>query len=218
MAYLDDITVVGKPTAVRKAWDHLCGTGPDSLEAVGLKVRPDKCGVYGGSGLRDRQRPVAALAKSLGVKHHRQGFTVVGVPIGNDDYMRSELANRAQKIHELISECMSLPLSKQAQFLLLRASLSVRMAHLQRTVAWRHLVAPTTGVEQAVISAAAHIFRLPVGEGPGGAYPVPGTALKQLRLPFRHAGFGLPASSEHGAQAAFLAGAASAQLVMKDAP
>ena len=47
---------------------------------------------------------------------------------------------------------------------------------------------------------------------------MPGTALKQLRLPIRHAGFGLPASSEHGAQVAFLAGAASAQLVMKDAP
>ena len=218
VSYLDDITLVGKPAAIRRAWDHLCGTGPDSLGASGLKVRPDKCGVYGASGLPARQRPVAALAASLGVKHHQHGFTVVGVPIGNEDYVQSELGNRAQKICDLVRKCTSLPLSKQTQFLLLRASLSVRMAHLQRTVDWQHLAASTTRVELAVLSAVAEIFRLPAGQGPGGAAPVPGPALEQLLLPIRHAGFGLPSSSGLGAQAAFLSGAASAQLVMKDAP
>ncbi|NJN00175.1 MAG: hypothetical protein HC793_00355 [Aquincola sp.] len=218
VSYLDDITVVGKPAAVRRAWNHLYGDGPDSLGAVGLKVRPDKCGVYGGSGLPANQRPVAALATSLGVKHRRHGFTVVGVPIGNEDFVQSELGNRAQKICALVRKCMSLPLSKQTQFLLLRASLSVRMAHLQRTVEWRQLAASTTRVEQAVISAVAQIFRLPAGQGPGGAAPVPSRALEQMLLPIRHAGFGLPSSSALGAQAAFLSGAASAQLVMKDAP
>ena len=87
---------------IRRAWDHLCGTGPDSLGASGLKVRPDKCGVYGASDLPARQRPVAALAASLGVKHHQHGFTVVGVPIGNEDYVQSELGNRAQKICDLV--------------------------------------------------------------------------------------------------------------------
>ena len=42
--------------------------------------------------------------------------------------------------------------------------------------------------------------------------------IEQLLLPIRHGGFGLPCSSELGAKAAFLSGAASAQLVMKDAP
>ena len=83
---------------------------------------------------------------------------------------------------------------------------------------WQHLAASTTRVEQAVLSAVAEIFRLPAGQGPGGAAPVPGPALEQLLLPIRHAGFGLPSSSGLGAQAAFLSGAASAQLVMKDAP
>lgn len=218
VSFLDDITVVGKPAAARRAWQHLTGNGPDSLKAVGLTVRPDKCGVYGGSGLPANQRHVGALAASLGVKHHRHGFSVVGVPVGNEDFVQSELAKRAQKICALVDQCMDLPLSKQTQFLLLRASLSVRMAHLQRSVAWRLLAPAATRVEQAVIAAVAKIFRLPVGEGPGGHTPVPGRELEQMLLPIRHAGFGLPCSSEIGAKAAFLSGAASAQLVMKDAP
>jgi hypothetical protein len=62
--------------------------------------------------------------------------------------------------------CKALPLSKQTQFLLLRGSLSHHMAHLQRTVAWRHLAASTMRAEQAVISAVAEIFCLPACEGP----------------------------------------------------
>ena len=46
---------------------------------------------------------------------------------------------------------------------------------------------------------------------------MPGRTLEQLLLPIRHAGFGLPCSSELGAKVAFLSGAASAQMVMKDA-
>ena len=145
-------------------------------------------------------------------------FTVVGVPIGNEGYVQSELGNRAQKICELVRKCTSLPLSKQTRFLLLRASLSVRMAHLQRTVEWRHLAASSTCVEQAVISAVAQIFRLPAGQGPGGAAPVPGHALEQLLLPIRHAGFGLPSSSAVGAQAAFLSGTAGDEGGPPDVP
>ena len=152
------------------------------------------------------------------MKHHQHGFTVVGVPIGNEGYVQSELGNRAQKICELVRKCTSLPLSKQTQFLLLRASLSVRMAHLQRTVEWRHLAASSTCVEQAVISAVAQIFRLPAGQGPGGAAPVPGHALEQLLLPIRHAGFGLPSSSAVGAQAAFLSGTAGDEGGPRDVP
>ena len=218
VAYLDDINVVGRVRAVGQAWDQLCGDGPDSLEAVGLKVRPDKSGLFGGSGLPGNQRYVAALATALGVEHRRHGFTVVGVPIGNDGFVRSELNDRARKICALLNKCVDLPLSKQTQFLLVRASLSVRMLHLQRTVKWRQLAASTTRVEQAVILACAKIFRLATGQGPEGCAPVPSRALEQLLLPIRHAGFGLPSSSELAAKAAFLSGAASAQLVMQDAP
>ena len=95
------------------------------------------------------------MAAKLGVKHRRDGFAVVGVPIGNDRYVQSEIDNRARKVCALVRKCMNLHLSRQTQFLLLRASLSVRMVHLQRVMEWQHLAASTPRVEQAVIGAAA---------------------------------------------------------------
>jgi hypothetical protein len=218
LGYLDDLTAVGRVQDVQDVFQILNGDGPNSLRSVGLKLRHDKSGVFGGRGLPDSQQHVAALAATLGVKHCRAGLTIVGVPIGTDDYVQSELAHRARKVVALVHKCTALPLSKQTQFLLLRGSLSHRMAHLQRTVDWRHLAASTMCAEQAVISAAAEIFRLPAGEGPWGRAPLPCRALEQLLLPTRHAGFGLRISSARGAKAAFLSGAASAQLLMKDAP
>jgi hypothetical protein len=218
VAYLDDVTVVGRPAVLQRVFDRLRGNGEGSLRRIGLKVRQDKSGVFGGQGMPRNQQPVAALAAALGVKHRREGFTLVGVPVGNPDYVRSELSSRAQKVCDLVSKCRALPLSKQTQFLLLRASLSARMVHLQRTVNWQHLGAATTRVEQAILSAVAELFRLPAAEGAGGLTPLPGKPVEQLLLPIGADGFGLRISCADGAEAAFLSGAASAQLVMKDAP
>jgi len=113
VAYLDDITLVGRPAAVDRAFKQLVGNGPDSLRSVGLKVRPDKSGVFGGKGLPRNQQPVAALAATLGVQHRRDGFTVVGVPIGNDGDVQSERDNRARKVCALVRKCMNLPLSSR---------------------------------------------------------------------------------------------------------
>jgi hypothetical protein len=209
VAYLDDMTIVGRPAAVRRVFQQLCGAGPHSLRKVGLKVRTDKSGVFGGN-----PEQCSELAASLGVPHRRDGMTVVGVPFGTDAYTARVLGQRAQKVVALVDKCRSLPLSVQTKFLLLRSSLAVRMVHLQRTVAWRHLAPSTRGVETAVLSAVAELFRLPGGDGPGGYAPVPGRELDQLQLPFGLGGFGLRTSSELDAHAAFLSGAASAQLVM----
>ena len=69
-----------------------------------------------------------------------------------------------------------------------------------------------------MLSAAAELFRLPAGAGPGGLAPIPSPELQQLLLPIRHGGFGLRASTALGADAAFVSGAATAQLVMAEAP
>jgi hypothetical protein len=49
VAYLDDMTIVGRPAAVRRVFQQLCCAGPHSLPKVGLKVRTDKSGVFGGN-------------------------------------------------------------------------------------------------------------------------------------------------------------------------
>lgn len=212
VAYLDDMTLVGRPAAVKRAFQTLCGNGARSLRKIGLAVRPEKCGVYGGV-----PEQASELAVSLGVPHRPDGITVVGVPFGTDAYVAQVLGTRAQKVVSLVAKCRDLPLSKQTQFLLLRSSLGERMVHLQRTVEWR-LVAPSTiSAEQAVLSAAAELFRLPMGPGPLGLGPVPGCA-QQLLLPFRHGGFGLRSSCKLVADAAFVSGAATAQMVMAEAP
>ena len=205
VAYLDDMTIVGRPAAVRRVFQQLCGTGPDSLRRIGLTVRKDKSGVFGGN-----HEQCSELSASLGVPHRRDGMTIVGVPFGTDAYKARVLGQRAQKVVGLVDKLRGLPLSAQTKFLLLRSSLGARMLHLQRTVEWRFLEPSTRAVETAVLSAAAELFRLPGGEGPGGYSPLPSRELDQLQLPIRHGGFGLRASTELDAHAAFLSGAASA--------
>lgn len=212
LAFLDDMTIVGRPAAVQRVFHRLCGNGANSVRKIGLQVRLDKCGVYGGD-----PEQSSALAVALGVPHRPDGITVVGVPFGSDAYKARVLGLRAQKVEELVRKCTDLPLSKQTQFLLLRSSLGARMVHLQRTVEWSHLAPSTRRAELAVLSAAAEIFRLPMGAGPGGSLPVPGRELEQMLLPIRHGGFGLRSSTALEADAAFLSGAAAAQLVMADA-
>jgi hypothetical protein len=57
------------------------------VHEVGLNIRADKSGVFGGRGVPNNQQHVAALAETLGVKHCRAGLTIVGVPIGTDGYV-----------------------------------------------------------------------------------------------------------------------------------
>jgi hypothetical protein len=146
--------------------------------------------------------------------HRPDGMTVVGVPFGTDAYTARVLVQQARKVVALVDKWRSLPLSVQTKFLLLCSSLAARIVHLQRTVAWRHLAPSTRRVETAVLSAAAELFRLLGGDEPGGYFPVPGRELDQLQLPFWLSGLGLRTSYELDAQAAFLSGAASAQIVM----
>ena len=58
-----------------------------------------------------------------------------------------------------------LPLSVQYQFLLLRASLQARMAHLMRTVPWEALATHMRRTDAAVWRAAAAVLDLPEGVG-----------------------------------------------------
>ena len=105
----------------------------------------------------------------------------------------------------------------QSRWLLLRMSLSQRMAHLMRVVLWMQLGPAMRHVEQALLSAAAAIFRLPSGQGPG-APAAQSDVLAQLFLPERVGGFGLRSASETGSGAALVACAALAQAALADAP
>ena len=105
---------------------------------------------------------------------------------------------------------MGLPLQRQSQFVLLRASLVVRMAHLKRTVPYEILARHIGEVENVIFAATASIFRLQRELSPTYVLTDVEAAL-QMRLPLRHGGFGLPNTTPAEADAALLSGVAMAQ-------
>jgi hypothetical protein len=109
---------------------------------------------------------------------------------------------------------MKLPVSQQSQYLLLRYSLSQRMAHLPRTLTWEQLETATRRVEAAVLAAAAAVFKLPAPTERGGTDLAVVDARKQLALSTRHGGFGLRAVTALEADAALVSGAAAAQAAL----
>ena len=84
------------------------------------------------------------------------------------------------------------------------------MKHLQRTVPWELVCQSTGAVEAAIQSAVAAIFRLPVAADPTRVQVALQPKL-QIKLPLRHAGFGLNNITLLKAEAALLSGAAMAQ-------
>ena len=96
-----------------------------------------KCGIYGGD-----KRQVAAEAAKLQITHQLDGFTAVRTPLGSAEYVSQALALCAATMESLVETLVQLPLSVQPQFLLLRASLQVRMTHLMRTVPDEALALP----------------------------------------------------------------------------
>jgi hypothetical protein len=203
LAIADDVNLVGKVDALRAAFRAL--TGERGVASVGLHVQPRKCALTAGP-----LAAVAGLAADLGVQHCPDGVTVCGTPIGTDAYIAAALSGRADGIIAQVDKLMALPVGRQAQFTLLRSSLSMRMAHLLRTVAWDRLQPSVARVEDAIMAAAIALFQVPeVGAASA-------RAVRQLRLPLRHGGFGLRDATSLVADAAFVAGASKAQVAMKE--
>ena len=137
-AYLDDVRLVGKPDHVRLAVQTL--QGPKGAEAIGLHVQPRKCAVTG----RSCEAP-AALAVELDIQHSPNGVTTCGTPIGTDAYITEGFATRAASVESQVDMLLGLALPKQ--FVLVRASLALHIAHLKRTIRWKFLARTIGDVE-----------------------------------------------------------------------
>ena len=196
-------------------------------------MQPHKTALTGG----DREA-AALLAAELGVPHKPEGIVIAGTPVGTESFMAEVVHKRAGAIVADIEKLMALPVCKQVQWLLLRCSLSRQMAHLMRVVPWAQLGASMRRVEQALLSAAACVFKLPAGEGPGAGLVSADVAVQlsllliaahwvcpaclcnhiQLSLPARLGGFGLRTASATEAGAALIACTARAQAALSAAP
>ena len=109
VAHYDDISVVGKPAALRDAFQRLCGTGAEGVGSVGLRVRPSKCSVHGGIAAQ-----CATLATDIDVQHCPDGVVVVGVPVGSEAFKTAHLAHRADAVVGLVNTLTALPMAAQS--------------------------------------------------------------------------------------------------------
>jgi hypothetical protein len=210
-AIADDITLVGRVPALRAAFQALkseCGG-----HGRALRLADRKCALTGGP--RDA---VAALARELRVQHKPEGIVLCGAPIGTDDFARDTIKQRADSVEALTVKLVDLPLGAQCKWKVLSCSLALRMTHLQRNTDWALLAPGIRRAEDAVLRAAANIFKLPLSELPNRGQ-LPNSADRSLlTLPVRWAGFGLRVASRTEADAAYLTAAAVTQAAVAAGP
>ena len=202
LAYLDDGTIMARVDAGVAA----CRTFIAECAPHNLFPANHKCLTY------SRTPALAAsAAEALQFTHSADGVVVVGTPIGSDEFVRAHASSKADKAIELTGIMLDLPLAAQDKMLLLRMSLSRRLAHLTRTVSF-----DTVGGAIEKLDAAVEIAACDIG---GIDHEDLGIiATWQLHAPLRHGGIGLHTTDALEASAAFLAGAAIAQNTLKAAP
>ncbi len=202
VAFLDDATIVA-----------LADPGVAAVRTFFAECEPLKLLPALGKCLTHSRTPAnaAAAAEALGFEHRPEGVIVVGTPIGSDDFVRAHVGSKAEKTKELVATMMDLPLPAQDKMLLLRMSLSRKLAHLPRTVEG-HLLEPALSLHEAHLHVAAQ-----------GIIGVERDELGfesewQLGAPTRHGGLGLHVPEASECAAAFIAGAALAQNTLQTAP
>ncbi|MGV0990599.1 hypothetical protein, partial [Limnohabitans sp.] len=153
-AIADDVTIVGRTAALRLAWQ--CASGQQGLPSAKCRLQRRKSVLFG----NDREA-AAQLAQEFGVAHAPAGVVIAGTPVGTRAFVAEVVARRADAIVADCEALTQLPMRAQVQWLLLRSSLSRKMAHLMRVVPWVALSNGMSRVERAVHKAATAILALP---------------------------------------------------------
>jgi hypothetical protein len=200
VAYHDDTFLQGSAAAVTAAFPML----RDLSAAIGLIVRPDKCGVYS-----TNAQAAQATAATLKVPHCHDGLTAAGTPVGTDDFVTAYATKKADVVCKSIDDMLELPLPAQDKFIILRSSMQMRLAHLPRVAPW-HLVGDA--VQRVEDRSAQATFR--IMQRPEQADVRAG----QLTLPLRHGGMGIRITSAQEAKASFLSAAAMTETAMREGP
>jgi len=121
VAYQDDIHVVCPPDLVIQIYDCV----RSGLEAIGLRLRLDKCEVYSPSGDQECHIP--------GAKFSTEGLTVVGIPVGSPSYQREVLRVKTGPMAALAAAVGGLP-DCQCALLLLRECVATRFGYWLRVI------------------------------------------------------------------------------------
>ena len=151
-AYLDDVVIVGKPTACASALTDLMNQSKSELN---LQVQPDKSMIVHFS-----QTKLSAPLQRLSSEHHiqvrngKQATQLLGGFIGeDDDAVSTELQSLVAEKHDIFFETLSEPLlSRQLAMTLLRLVAAPKMNYLLRTHSPARIEAAAQSFSQMVIT------------------------------------------------------------------
>ena len=191
-AYLDDTTIPGPPEEVARAFATMCRLG----EAIGLEVNASKCKVYAPCVETD----LSCFPEDVqGARGERlRGLVVLGVPIGDSDYVREMVFESMEKAALVLPSLNTLE-DPQAAHILISQCVRPRIVFLLRGCEPSACTGPADSYHSKILEALA---------GPNAAV-MPGPHLdavgsKLAALPTRMGGGGMAAGSRI-ADAAFLA-------------
>jgi hypothetical protein len=198
LAFADDSFLQGSAADVISAFPALCDLGA----SIGLKARLNKCGAYSPNAMAS-----AEVANALGIAHHVDGLMVAGTPVGTDAFVAASAHKQADAVCKAMDDLMALPLPTQDQFIILRSSLQMRLAHLPRLAPWPIVEAATLQAESKALRTTLQIMRRPDHDD-----------ARQLTLPLRFGGMGIQSTNASTAHAAFLSAAAMTEIALHDGP
>jgi hypothetical protein len=121
-----------------------------------------------------------------GITHRPKGLAAAGTPLGSDPFVEADARFRAETVAGLVAALASLPLVKQAKFLLLHSSLQARLTHLIRVTLWARLSPHVDASERQVL-----LVALALVEHPLPTAMQSDLVVAQLALTLRSGGFGL---------------------------
>ena len=119
LAYPDDVFILGQSDAILHALADL----REALSSIGLVICDRKSEIYWPSKKGDQ-----VLAENVNILIRADGIVVLGVPIGNRDYVSNTCSEFTERGKQLQLEDI------QSAMLLLRYSHSHRLGHLLRTI------------------------------------------------------------------------------------
>jgi hypothetical protein len=185
--FLDDGTVFGPPSEVRKALDIVQHDGP----ARGMFLNLKKTTIWGGSldGISSDSDPMFSEFPSDVRKINHCGFELLGAPIGCPQFCEDVFNIRINKITEIFSRLGDVN-DSQAEFVLLRSCLSLpRLSYSLRTCAPQHIRESIQRFDDLQMQALSGIV----------GHPLDSRSWDQASLPVNLGGMGVKAATKHAA-------------------
>jgi hypothetical protein len=135
-AYIDDVWIQDSPESVLTTFELLV----KAFAKEGLQVNKSKCILFTNCDLDDEQ---AEKCQKLGITTTREGVTILGTPVGTDEFILKELEVEARRVHKLldmiadvdtIGKVNSRWVTPQGLYYGIRDCVNQMLRHLLRTV------------------------------------------------------------------------------------